>query len=118
MQPTVLCPLTIPPHEHELLESKRGVNYIRCDRFLSHVYFKSPLAKEWLSSHAAKPTPNPSAPAAERSWGSEDQEEHGGLEMPTYNCPRCGQTLKGSESVCPNCDETIRWQTDDEEDLF
>jgi len=51
--PTVLCPLpTNPPHEHELLTSKKSVPYVRCDVFQSHLYFRSDLAKGWLAEHA------------------------------------------------------------------
>src|SRR5437879_559889 len=51
--PTVLCPLpTNPPHEHELLTSKKSVPYVRCDVFQSHQYFRSDLAKGWLAEHA------------------------------------------------------------------
>lgn len=113
--PTIECPLPPQPHEHELLESKRGVNYIRCDRFLSHVYFKSELAKDWLSSHAARPTPNPSAPAAERvveSWGSSSEdreEEHDGSK---YTCPKCGTPIAEDQARC-GCGEKLEWRDSD-----
>src|SRR2546426_6662932 len=47
--PTTKCPLP-GDHEHELLESKKGVPYVRCDKFGTNVFFKNDFARNWLKN--------------------------------------------------------------------
>jgi len=108
MPQTTLCPNTeIPgPHEHELLTSKKSVPYIRCDKILSHIYFKSEAAKKWLSSHVRN-----SNPTGETEGPGDDQEEGGTTEVvPDYKCRSCGARVVPDQTVCVDCGEEMIWE--------
>ena len=106
----MLCPLpTNPPHEHELLTSKKSVPYIRCPEYGTHLYFRSDLAKGWLDEHLENGGIRENPIDSGRANPSEDE----GIETPrrTFPCPECDTPVPEDAPRCPGCDEEIRWES-------
>src|SRR2546426_11357159 len=117
---TVQCPTEIPAsHDHELLESKRHVPYVRCDGMGSHIYFKTDAAREWLAAHlvndGSRAIENPSPEkeddflAGELRSNPDADNRVGGTEM--GRCFNCNWILQVGNTPCPECGVEIDWET-------
>jgi len=113
---TVQCPIEIPAsHDHELLESKRHVPYVRCDQVGSHLYFKTDAAREWLAAHLVndgrRAIENPSASRETRQDDSPEKSvRSSGPEI--GRCGNCNKLVTAGISPCPFCGEPLDWSED------
>ena len=117
---TVQCPTEIPvSHDHELLESKRHVPYVRCDGMGSHIYFKTDAAREWLAAHLVNGPgrgnyPVPSVRKTNPGPATEEVDD--------FRCERCARVdhkivpLERGMTECPECHEPIEWPSEESDD--
>jgi len=120
--PTTKCPLP-GDHEHELLESKKGVPYVRCDKFGTNVFFKNDFARNWLKNQ------NNGGYAAAIENPIRTVETYGPAEdvgdpmvdfqpNPTVHpirvwgrCDECGTPILVEDlEACSRCGEPIAWE--------
>ena len=130
----MMCPLpTAPPHSHELLTSKKNVAYVRCHVFQSHLYFRSDLAKQWLSEHmengGSLPIENPIEVDEPRTIAEHDAAQRRGRRIRAnpdeepiaeestasaprrvWPCPKCGAAIPEDAPQCPGCGEETVWE--------
>ena len=114
---TVQCPTEIPvSHDHELLEPKRHVPYVRCDGLGSHIYFKTDAAREWLAAHLVNgtienPSENSSSPQNEKEddfFAGEVKPNPNLVEM--GKCYNCKKVMLVTTTRCPRCGADIDWE--------
>ena len=115
--PTVLCPLpTNPPHEHELLTSKKSVPYVRCPEYGTHLYFRSDLAKGWLDEHlengGIRENPIEEPIEARRLTAQEERAARAGLVSDPLVCAQCRAVVELGAPLCPNGHE-LDWPSEE-----